>query len=56
MIGDVHEERPLGLSSTAGNTTWLASETPIRLHTFAHLTRGAILNWWVTAGFNPGQT
>jgi hypothetical protein len=45
MINDVPEERPIGVSSTASNTTWPASETPVRLHTFAYLTRGAILNW-----------
>jgi hypothetical protein len=46
MIDNVPEEKPLGYSSSVGNVTWSARETPIRLHTFAHLTRGAILNWW----------
>jgi hypothetical protein len=46
MIDGVPEEKPIGISSTAGNTTWTAAETPIRLHTFAHIVRGAILQWW----------
>lgn len=46
MIDGIPEERPLGVSSTSGNTTWTIDETPIRLHTFAHLTRGTILKWW----------
>lgn len=49
MIDGVPEEKPIGISSTAGNTTWTAAETPIRLHTFAYLVRGAILRWWAEA-------
>lgn len=50
MIGDVPEEKPLGMGSSSGNTTWPAADTPIHLHTFAHLTRGALLNWWTERG------
>jgi hypothetical protein len=45
-IDGIPAERPLGRQSSAGTTTWTASDTPIHLHTFAHLTRGALLNWW----------
>ncbi len=48
MIDEIPEEKPLGLSSTSGNTTWSIEDTPIRLHTFAHLARGTILNWWAS--------
>lgn len=39
-------ERPIGSESYADNTTWTAEDTPIHLHTFAHLVRGTLLNWW----------
>jgi hypothetical protein len=40
-------ERPLGLGSAHGSTTWAPSDLPINLNTFAVLTRQAVLGWWV---------
>ena len=40
------EEVPAGLASGSLGSTWLAADTPMLLHTFAHIVRGALLNWW----------
>lgn len=40
------EERPTGLAVSSYGATWLAEDLPMHLHTFAHITRGALLNWW----------
>lgn len=42
------EEVPSGLASGALGATWLAEDTPMLLHTFAHIVRGALLNWWTS--------
>lgn len=39
-------ERPFGLSTGMGGTVWMAKDLPMHLHIFAHITRGALLNWW----------
>lgn len=46
--GEVPEEVPAGLASGALGATWLADDTPMLLHTFAHIARGALLNWWTS--------
>jgi hypothetical protein len=38
-------ERPVGHTRMGGGT-WLEEDTPIVLHTFEYITRGALLNWW----------
>ncbi|MBL3575586.1 hypothetical protein JMK10_00315 [Rhodovulum sulfidophilum] len=44
----VPEERPTGLGCGALGATWNVDDTPMLLHTFAYLTRGALLEWWKT--------
>jgi hypothetical protein len=38
-------EVPLGQSTWTGSATWVAADIPMLLHTFAYITRGALLNW-----------
>lgn len=45
---DPCEEIPSGLASGSLGGTWLAEDTPMLLHTFAHIVRGALLNWWTS--------
>lgn len=40
------EERPFGLAAGSMGSTWLARDLPMLLHTFAHVVRGSLLNWW----------
>lgn len=40
------EERPTGLAASSYSATWLAEDLPMCLHTFAYITRGALLRWW----------
>lgn len=40
------EEKPLGLATGARGAVWRAKDTPMLLHTFEHIVRGALLNWW----------
>lgn len=40
------EERPTGLAASSNSATWLAEDFPMYLHTFAYITRGALLRWW----------
>lgn len=44
----VAEEVPTGLGAGALGATWAVADTPMLLHFFAYLTRGALLNWWRT--------
>lgn len=44
----VFSEAPGGLAATAMGATWSADDTPMLLHTFAYLTRGALIAWWRT--------
>jgi hypothetical protein len=39
-------ERPLGLAAGTGGAMWDNNETPMLLHVFEHITRGALLRWW----------
>ena len=47
-VGTVPEEIPTGLAAGAMGATWAVEDTPMLLHTFAYLTRGALLSWWET--------
>lgn len=46
-------EVPGGLAASARGATWNRSDTPMLLHTFAYLARGALLAWWHT--LVPGE-
>jgi hypothetical protein len=39
-------ERPFGLAAGTGGAMWDNEETPMLLHVFEHITRGALLRWW----------
>ena len=39
-------EVPGGLATMANGGVWINDDTPILLHTFEHMVRGALLNWW----------
>lgn len=38
-------EKPTGLACYTSGGTWLADDTPMLLHVFEYITRGALLNW-----------
>lgn len=42
-------ERPFGLAAGTGGAMWWNEETPMLLHVFEHITRGALLRWWKEA-------
>lgn len=46
MFGGIAEEIPTGIAAGALGATWAVEDTPMLLHCFAYLTRGALLNWW----------
>jgi hypothetical protein len=39
-------ERPVGLAAAAQGGVWLSKDTPMHFHTFEHIARGVLLNWW----------
>jgi hypothetical protein len=39
-------ERPGGLAAASHDASWVGAEFPMHLHLFAHIVRGALLNWW----------
>lgn len=39
-------EVPLGLGSSTGTSSWRRETTPMLLHTFAFIVRGALTRWW----------
>ena len=41
-------ERPTGLSISTQDGHGVAKDVPLYLRVFAHIARGAILNWWST--------
>lgn len=43
---DALMEIPSGLASSAKGGTWLVDDTPMLLHTFEYIVRGALLKWW----------
>lgn len=44
--GETWEERPSGIAMAAGNAAWVADDLPMHLHTFGHIARGCLLQWW----------
>lgn len=44
--GDSYNEVPFGLAMQSRGAQWTISATPMLLHMFEHLARGAILGWW----------
>lgn len=47
-LGDHIAETPLGLATMSRGGVWLIQDTPMLLHLFVHIVRGAILKWWDT--------
>lgn len=45
---DAPEETPGGLASGSRGSSWLAKDTPMLLHVFAYIVRGALLRWWTS--------
>jgi hypothetical protein len=41
-----YQEVPTGLAMNSRSATWERTQTPMLLHVFEYLARGAILNWW----------
>lgn len=39
-------ERPMGLASRSMGGTWMIEDTPMLLHTFEFIGRGALQRWW----------
>ena len=39
-------EIPTGLATSTKGGIWLNEDTPMLLHTFEYIARGALLNWW----------
>ncbi len=46
MLDGVPGERPMGLAAASDGGVWTADDTPMLLHVFEHMVRGALLNWW----------
>lgn len=49
------EEKPMGLASSSEGATWLIEDTPMLLHTFEWIVRGALLNWWRALDLENGS-
>jgi hypothetical protein len=43
---DAPPEMPLGLAMSGKQGSWLLKDTPVLLHVFEYLVRGALVNWW----------
>lgn len=43
-------ERPFGHAAGTSDALWDNEETPMLLHVFEHITRGALLRWWKEVG------
>lgn len=43
--GEAYMETPQAVLSGAGGSSWAKKDLPMALHTFEHISRGAILNW-----------
>jgi hypothetical protein len=39
-------EKPTGTASSQSGGVWLADDTPMLIHTFEYIARGALGNWW----------
>ncbi|HEX2880909.1 MAG TPA: hypothetical protein VHO25_15360 [Polyangiaceae bacterium] len=39
-------EIPTGLASATMGGVWMSEDTPMLIHVFEHIVRGALLNWW----------
>jgi hypothetical protein len=46
-------ERPLGMGTAHGSTTWAAKDLPMHLHVFAGITRCALIAWWARLADEP---
>lgn len=39
-------ETPTGIATAAQGGVWLSEDTPMHFHTFEHIVRGALIQWW----------
>lgn len=44
--GEYFEEVPLGLATGVSGAQWTTEDAPMLLHTFEHIVRNSLLNWW----------
>jgi hypothetical protein len=44
--GGAFSEKPLGLAAMVSGAVWVAEDTPLMLHVFEYIVRGALLKWW----------
>ncbi|MFF3431364.1 hypothetical protein [Streptomyces sp. NPDC002602] len=51
--GSALDERPSGIAATASNAAWVAKDLPMHLHTFGHIVRGSLFNWWQASSGAP---
>ena len=49
---DAYAEKPMGMASGTSTHKWVAKDTPLHLHTFESIARGALLCWWSTLPLN----
>lgn len=42
----IPSERPAGIASGFDSHVWIVRDLPMYLHTFEHIVRGCLLNWW----------
>ena len=48
IFDGIPNEVPFGLATMTKGGTWKREDTPILLHTFEYIVRGALLNWWAS--------
>ena len=53
--GSAHAEVPLGLATYSLGASWKHKQTPMLLHTFEYIARGALLGWWKSLDNNQNQ-
>lgn len=51
-----YQEVPFGLAMSSRGATWRKAKTPMLLHVFEHLARGALLGWWQSLHGGMQQT
>jgi len=49
-----YQEVPIGLAMSSRGATWCRDQTPMLLHVFEYLARGALLRWWGESGTDHG--
>jgi hypothetical protein len=54
FFGHIPSEIPYGIATAVNGGVWTIKDTPILLHTFAYIVRGALLKWW--SSLNPSAS